>query len=76
MLFRSVSRRHCTIELDDEKDLWYIRDGQWDKETKKNWSGSLNGTFVNADRVSEDGQKIVPGDVISIGDIKLRVEAY
>ena len=71
-----VSRRHCTIELDDEKDLWYIRDGQWDKETKKNWSGSLNGTFVNADRVSEDGQKIVPGDVISIGDNKLRVEAY
>lgn len=71
-----VSRRHCTIELDDEKDVWYIRDGQWDKETKKNWSCSLNGTFVNADRVSEDGHKIVPGDIISIGDIKLRVEAY
>lgn len=71
-----VSRRHCSIEWDDEQDEWYVRDGQWDKETKKKWSRSLNGTFVNAERVSEEGHKIVPGDIISIGDIKLRVEAY
>ena len=30
-----ISRRHCTIELDDEKDIWYIRDGQWGKETEE-----------------------------------------
>lgn len=71
-----ISRRHCTIELDDEKDTWYIRDGQWNKEGKEKWSRSLNGTFVNSDRVSEEGHEIRPGDVISIGDVKLRVEAY
>ena len=71
-----ISRRHCTIELDDEKDIWYIRDGQWDKETKEKWSRSLNGTYVNSEKVTEEGHKIVPGDIISIGDIKLRVEAY
>lgn len=71
-----ISRRHCTIEWDDEEDIWYIRDGQWDKETKEKWSCSLNGTYVNSDKVSEEGHKIIPGDIISIGDIKLRVEAY
>ena len=54
----------------------YIRDGQWDKETKEKWSRSLNGTYVNSEKVTEEGHKIVPGDIISIGDIKLRVEAY
>ena len=71
-----ISRRHCTIELDDEKEEWYIRDGQWDKETKEKWSRSLNGTYVNSEKVTEEGHKIVPGDIISIGDVKLRVEAY
>lgn len=71
-----ISRRHCTIEFDDDSDVWYIRDGQWDKESNGKWICSLNGTFVNSDRVSEEGHKIVPGDIISIGDIKLRVEAY
>lgn len=71
-----VSRRHCTIELDDEKNTWYIRDGQWDKDTKEKWSRSLNGTFVNSERVTEEGHIMVPGDIISVGDVKLRVEAY
>ncbi len=71
-----ISRRHCTIELDDEKEEWYIRDGQWDKESKEQWSRSLNGTYVNSEKITEEGHKINPGDIISIGDIKLRVEAY
>lgn len=71
-----ISRRHCTIELDDEKDIWYIRDGQWGKETEEKWLRSLNGTYVNSEKVSEEGHQIVPGDIISIGDVKLRVEAY
>ena len=71
-----ISRRHCTIELDDETDDWYIRDGQWNKEGKDNWSRSLNGTYVNSDEVTEEGHIIEPGDIITIGDTKLRVEAY
>ena len=71
-----ISRRHCTIEFDNERDAWYIRDGQWDKDTKEKWSRSLNGTYVNSEKITEEGHIIVPGDIISIGDIKLRVEAY
>lgn len=71
-----VSRRHCTIEYDDQEETWYVRDGQWDIEAGKTWSRSLNGTFVNSEEVTEEGHKIVPGDIISVGDIKLRVEAY
>ena len=71
-----ISRRHCTIEFDDENDVWYIRDGQWDKNNSDGWSCSLNGTFVNSEQVTKEGHKIVPGDIISIGDMKLRVEAY
>jgi len=71
-----ISPYHCTIELDDENDVWYVRDGQWDRSTKDRWHCSLNGTYVNSERVSAEGHKIVPGDIISIGDVKLRVEAY
>ena len=71
-----ISRHHCTFEYDDEQDKWYIRDGQWERNSKKGWSHSLNGTFVNSETVSEEGHEITPGDIVSIGDIKLRVEAY
>lgn len=71
-----ISRRHCTIELDDKNSKLFIRDGQWDKEAKDNWVNSLNGTFINSDEVTMDGAEIHPGDIISIGDVKLRVEGY
>lgn len=71
-----ISRHHCTLEFDDEKDEWYVRDGQWDMEKEGRWSRSLNGTYVNSEKVTEEGYRIAPGDIISIGDIKLRVEAY
>lgn len=71
-----ISRRHCTIELDDKSGKLYIRDGQWDKEAKDNWVSSLNGTFINSDEVTMGGAEIHPGDIISIGDVKLRVEGY
>ena len=71
-----ISRRHCTIELDDKTGKLYIRDGQWDKEAKDNWVNSLNGTFVNSNEVTMEGAEIVPGDIISVGDVKLRVEGY
>ncbi|MDR1680343.1 MAG: protein kinase [Prevotellaceae bacterium] len=71
-----ISRRHCTLEVDHATGQWYIRDGQWDRSAPHNWRHSLNGTFVNSTEVSFDGLPIKPGDIISIGDVKLRVEGY
>lgn len=71
-----VSRRHSTIELDSETGKVYIRDGQWNKESKEGWINSLNGTYVNSREVSDEGMELTPGDIISVGDVKLRVEGY
>ena len=72
---RFISRKHCTLEMAIDKQ-WFIRDGQWDKSATNSWRPSLNGTFVNSTEVSSAGMPILPGDIISIGDVKLRVEGY
>ena len=72
---RFISRKHCTLEL-GTGNKWFIRDGQWDKSATNGWKNSLNGTFVNSTEVTFDGTPIHPGDIISIGDVKLRVEGY
>jgi pSer/pThr/pTyr-binding forkhead associated (FHA) protein len=74
-LSRFISRKHCTLEQ-TTRNLWYIRDGQWDKTATNGWKQSLNGTYVNSTEVSFTGMPIMPGDIISIGDVKLRVEGY
>ncbi|MCL1932722.1 MAG: protein kinase [Candidatus Azobacteroides sp.] len=71
-----ISRMHCTLELDYLTKNWYIRDGQWDKDAEQGWRNSTNGTFVNSTEVSKDGMSLSPGDIISIGDLKFRVEGY
>ena len=72
-----ISRKHCTLELDYDSGNWVIRDGQWDKHlTGGGWKKSTNGTYVNSKEVPEYGMAFFPGDIISIGDTKLRVEAY
>lgn len=71
-----VSRKHCTLELDCSRGLWIIRDGQWDRTATNGWKSSLNGTYVNSSEVTTAGMPIRPGDIISIGDVKLRVEGY
>jgi len=71
-----VSRMHCTIEFDDGGQQWYIRDGQWDKGSLGGWRNSMNGTYVNSKEVTKDGLLLRIGDIISIGDTKLRIEAY
>ena len=73
-----ISRKHCTLEMDEETGQWYIRDGQWTGERTgaHNWKQSKNGTFVNSSEVSGEGMLTCPGDIISIGDVKLRVEGY
>ncbi|HIZ87627.1 MAG TPA: protein kinase [Candidatus Coprenecus pullistercoris] len=72
-----VSRRHCTLELDYDSGQWIIRDGQWVQDSYgSEWKVSLNGTYVNSTEVDTWGIPIKPGDIISIGDVKLRVEGY
>lgn len=44
------------------------------RDVRQLWKDSLNGTFVNSMRVTKDGVVIHPGDIISIGDVKMRVE--
>lgn len=71
-----ISRKHCTLELDYEIGSWIIRDGQWDRYDTGGWRRSTNGTFVNSKEVPINGLAFNPGDIISIGDTKLRAEAY
>ena len=70
-----TSRKHCTLELGNNNQ-WFIRDGQWDKKATNGWRKSCNGTFVNSKEANVDGMQIHPGDIITIGDVKLRVEGY
>lgn len=67
-----VSRRHCTIEQTGD-DSWQIRDGQWDMDSRE-WRHSMNGTYVNSDSIGATGRKLHNGDIITIGDIKLKFE--
>jgi serine/threonine protein kinase len=71
-----ISRKHCTLEYDTFNNTWLIRDGQWDASSFSKWRESTNGTFVGSKEVSMDGVTINIGDIISIGDVKLRVEGY
>jgi serine/threonine protein kinase len=72
---RYISRKHCTLELFSHNQ-WIIRDGQWDKTATNGWKQSLNGTYVNSTETTLAGMPVMPGDIISIGDVKLRVEGY
>lgn len=45
-----------------------------DKEGE--WKESTNGTYLNSSEVSTFGNVLSPGDIITVGDIKLRVEGY
>lgn len=71
-----ISRKHCTLELDYDIGSWVIRDGQWDKNSVEKWKRSTNGTYVNSKEVGKNGMTFSPGDIISIGDTKLRAEGY
>lgn len=68
-----VSRRHCSIEQIG-KGYWQIRDGQWDVENRM-WKDSMNGTYVNSDSVTQNGRLLKSGDIITLGDVKLKLES-
>lgn len=64
-----ISRRHCTIDMDSGHYL--LKDGQ---KTSFSWQRSTNGTYVNSAEVSDKGYYLVSGDIITIGDVKIRFE--
>lgn len=68
-----VSRCHCTLEQNLETGQWLIRDGQW---RDRKWKNSMNGTYVNSAEIDSNGVLLHIGDIITIGDVKLRVEGY
>ena len=43
---------------------------------KYSWRLSKNGTYVNSQEVDNVGILIKPGDIITVGDVTLRVEGY
>ncbi len=71
-----ISRMHCTFEYNPSTNTWLLRDGQWNASSLSKWKVSTNGTFVGSKEVSMNGITINIGDIISIGDVKLRVEGY
>lgn len=70
-----ISRYHCTIEMGQNPNEWIIRDGQWNMETRQ-WKRSTNGTYVNSYEATEAGFYLNVGDIITIGDTKIRFELY
>lgn len=70
-----VSRYHCTLEAEDDGRTWYVRDGQWDRYDRC-WRNSTNGTYINSSEIPAGGAVILPGDILSIGDTKLRFENF
>lgn len=68
-----ISRCHCTLEQNIENGQWIIRDGQW---RNRQWQNSMNGTYVNSAEVDSRGVLLHIGDIITIGDVKIRVEGY
>lgn len=71
-----ISRKHCTLEYNPSSNTWLLRDGQWDAFTFSKWKVSTNGTYIGSKEVPMNGVLINIGDIISIGDAKLRVEGY
>ena len=74
-----ISRKHCTI--DDDCGHFMIMDGQlkdpiWVTGNASVWKRSTNGTYVNSTEVTERGYYLAPGDIITIGDVKMRFEPY
>lgn len=71
-----VSRKHCTIEYYPDMNAWILRDGQWDMGSTSRWRISTNGTYIGSSEVPVSGMRLNHGDIISVGDVKLRFEGY
>lgn len=71
-------RNDCPIALRSRYDFPCLEctSGCLPKYHTNSWRFSLNGTYVNSKEVDMNGMPIKTGDIISIGDVKLRVEEY
>ena len=67
-----TSRFHCCIEPHPAPG-WIIRDGHWNEQEKR-WMESSNGTFVNSEQITQFGHVLKAGDIISVGEIKMKFE--
>lgn len=70
-----VSRHHCTIRQGEDEKTWLIYDGCWDA-VQGGWNHSTNGTFVNSTQILDAGYKLNVGDIITIGETKIRFETF
>ncbi|MBO7260575.1 MAG: protein kinase [Bacteroidaceae bacterium] len=70
-----ISRNHSTLETEQTGLRWIIRDGQWNFEERV-WQKSTNGTYLNSTEIDEYGSQLKHGDIIAIGDVKLKYEEY
>ena len=74
-----IPRRHATLEFQinpaPNEQSWFIRDGQfYEKKGIKGWHCSLNGVLVNSRLISQHGVELKYGDIITIGEVTIRVE--
>lgn len=69
-------RNKCMLASKSQKKFHCIDCNSFCTPQQKEWfwKKSLNGTFLNSTEVTEDGLPISVGDIISIGDTKIRVE--
>lgn len=71
---RFISSRHATLELIN--GIWYIKDGQYIiKRGQGSWQASRNGLLINGVKAAiNDAHRLIPDDIITIGDTKLKAE--
>ena len=67
-----LSRFHFTLERKTD-GTWLVRDGQWHSEEGE-WVNSTNGTWINSTEVDQAGKILSNGDILTVGDIKLRFD--
>jgi len=68
-----ASRYHATLEFLPDSGCWCIRDGQWRTEQRQ-WVLSANGTYVNSSMVNARGLRLYTGDIVTVGEVKIKVE--
>jgi hypothetical protein len=71
-----ISRQHATLEkIGDPYDRYYLKDGQW-IASGGHWKLSKNGTFINGTQlILGERTALKHGDIISIGDVTLKIMA-
>jgi serine/threonine protein kinase len=69
---RYISRRHAVLDRSAQPDGWIIRDGQ-SIQGQQEWKPSLNGLYLNGQKVNVEGTAVRAGDIITMGDTTLKM---